>query len=747
MDVTASSGSRGPTPGPYEPGHPPLPAYYSCGDSQTYAYSPFASSFSLTGGTTGALPDLPTGSAPGDVGSLTCYNLNCRSTPTYQPHPLFFGDFNGDGLTDAIELDPATNTLSLRWNTGNGFGPAQQLAPAPWTAGSYKVVVADINNDGRADLIVFHDTPNRAITLMLSNGDGTFTTQDIPNADPGVNTPEGWTTSALGDFNGIGRLGIIRLVGASPTSDVIEQGTLRTLVQPTNIALSGSALLTQPAADLLVSVTDEGAAVARETVSYASGDAQPDSPPWSDKPESLSCPTTSNQLVRYPLRCVRKGLIVVRSVTSFDTSNAGVAQHSVYYSYEEPITDLRGRGFLGFSKVRVWDPARLQQTITLYDFAEAGPPVPPPAVFAPTPTFAPTLFQPGYYPGTERPQSVTTVTAIPEDQTVTPPALPRGGTGVTKANVRVVQTVYNNQLVHTNNDKTFVIQPVTGSGPAVVTSEWEQMAEMSANVTDPADSTSDYISGVATAPPSTAAVHTTTIPAGGLDAYGNILTLTEQATIQPGSGVAQDGAKVQIDLTYNNLTTEPNWLIGQLASRTITETDADPSATPVTRKVGFTYDGSGLLQTETQYQVTGGVTSTVSTTTLTRDKFGNVTSVAAQAFGPDGQMDTRQVNIEYDALWPGQPDERIFPSQKWIPVNLSTGAGSWTPSNWTLVHPAYGVVSATIDSNGVQWSAGYNDQREVDEDNAARRCCDRDQLCGAPRRGSQRNQRHCQNDF
>ena len=70
---------------------------------------------------------------------------------------------------------------------------------------------------------------------------------------------------------------------------------------------------------------------------------------------------------------------------------------------------------------------------------------------------------------------------------------------------------------------------------------------------------------------------------------------------------------------------------------------------------------------------------------------------------------TRQVNIEYDPLWStpqqAQPDERVFPSQVWQPFAPS----SYAPSVWTLVHPAYGVVMASMDVNGHQVTSNYDD--------------------------------------
>ena len=49
----------------------------------------------------------------------------------------------------------------------------------------------------------------------------------------------------------------------------------------------------------------------------------------------------------------------------------------------------------------------------------------------------------------------------------------------------------------------------------------------------------------------------------------------------------------------------------------------------------------------------------------------------------------------------------VFPGQVWQPFAPS----SYAPSVWTLVHPAYGVVMASMDVNGHQVTNSYDDPR------------------------------------
>ncbi len=136
------------------------------------------------------------------------------------PQDVAAGDFNSDGRVDlAVSLNDPAIGLSLL--TGNGDGTFN--APVTFVntshADSPAIVAADLDNDGRLDLVLAHaigcfTAPcivSRSITVLLGLGDGTFQTP----FDVDVGT--GMSRIAVGDFN---RDGIKDLAIAGDSSRV-----------------------------------------------------------------------------------------------------------------------------------------------------------------------------------------------------------------------------------------------------------------------------------------------------------------------------------------------------------------------------------------------------------------------------------------------------------------------------------------------------------------------------------------------
>ena len=125
-------------------------------------------------------------------------------------NPIYFGgsvygtrsvvvhDFNGDGYQDVAILTGYTGLVIYLGNGSGGFTPA---AGGPYSVGSnpYDIVAADFNGDGIPDLAIT-SSGNNNMTVLLGNGDGTFTPAGGSPFAVG-SSPQGL---AVGDFNGDG---------------------------------------------------------------------------------------------------------------------------------------------------------------------------------------------------------------------------------------------------------------------------------------------------------------------------------------------------------------------------------------------------------------------------------------------------------------------------------------------------------------------------------------------------------------
>jgi uncharacterized protein (TIGR03437 family) len=107
------------------------------------------------------------------------------------------GDFNGDRKLD-VALVTFTPTVSVLLGRGDGsFDTAREVIREPWA--THWVVTADVNGDGRLDLISTHELAG-VVSVALGRGDGTFA--------PTVQFPCGTGPVGLvaADVNGDGKL-------------------------------------------------------------------------------------------------------------------------------------------------------------------------------------------------------------------------------------------------------------------------------------------------------------------------------------------------------------------------------------------------------------------------------------------------------------------------------------------------------------------------------------------------------------
>jgi len=119
-----------------------------------------------------------------------------RSGGSY-PVSVAVADVNGDGKPDLLVANSQSGTLSVLLGNGDG---TFQTAVSYGSGGSFttSVVAGDVNGDGKLDLVVTN--ASNAVGVLLGNGDGTF--QPAVTYGSGGYFPE---MAAIADLNGDGK--------------------------------------------------------------------------------------------------------------------------------------------------------------------------------------------------------------------------------------------------------------------------------------------------------------------------------------------------------------------------------------------------------------------------------------------------------------------------------------------------------------------------------------------------------------
>ena len=112
---------------------------------------------------------------------------NAASGPVWPPGPSRLADLNGNGIPDLIVANSGGNNVLVYPGLGNGqFGPALNGGQGFFTGTNpVGVTVANLNGDGRPDLVVANKGSNDvSILLNQSATGGGFTFVQGPRLNP-----------------------------------------------------------------------------------------------------------------------------------------------------------------------------------------------------------------------------------------------------------------------------------------------------------------------------------------------------------------------------------------------------------------------------------------------------------------------------------------------------------------------------------------------------------------------------------
>jgi hypothetical protein len=140
-------------------------------------------------------------------------------------------DVNGDGNLDLLVADCGSGFAcgdddgTVGVLLGNGDGTFQPVVD--YYAGgrqTYSIAVADLNGDGKLDVVVSNSSVSNTIGVLLGNGDGTF--QRVVTYNSGGGSP--WTL-AIADVNRDGKPDIL-VANSSSCSECTDQGLVGVLL-------------------------------------------------------------------------------------------------------------------------------------------------------------------------------------------------------------------------------------------------------------------------------------------------------------------------------------------------------------------------------------------------------------------------------------------------------------------------------------------------------------------------------------
>ncbi|HEX5003161.1 MAG TPA: FG-GAP-like repeat-containing protein [Bacteroidia bacterium] len=276
--------------------------------------------------------------------SFTSTEINCVPQPSaYQQHLM--GDLNGDGNVDMIRVPccGSNNTVKVKFGKGIDFTSEINIPNSLSSSDKRTYLVADVNLDGRSDLICLaYTTSNGRITIYLVNGDQLDSFTEIGHINAGFPDIRDYYYEALsgpvvfetyhdnipsfyiGDFNGDGHADVFYKNWGNRRIIYLQNGTPH----------------------LLSNITDGY----RNNINVQYKSLKPSADNFYTKGSGSNFPIMDYQ-----------GAFWVVSKVNEPNGIGGIS--ATDYKYEAAKVHLQGKGFLGFEKIITTNSTLNRKTI------------------------------------------------------------------------------------------------------------------------------------------------------------------------------------------------------------------------------------------------------------------------------------------------------------------------------------------------------------------------------------------------
>lgn len=193
------------------------------------------------------VPDVAAGTGAGTDAQVKLFSKTGQELAHFNPYStsrrtgvaVAVADINGDGKDELLTI-PATGTSQLRafqYNpeTKKFTALAQTFVYNKRETNGFTLATGDLNNDGRADVVVAPRTRGRSVTVMTLEGENNL--RRLSSFRPYPTLFRSGLTVTVGDINGDGRQDIMTAAGPGYYTDVRVfdyQGHMLTSFRPTS---------------------------------------------------------------------------------------------------------------------------------------------------------------------------------------------------------------------------------------------------------------------------------------------------------------------------------------------------------------------------------------------------------------------------------------------------------------------------------------------------------------------------------